>query len=124
MKKLINDCQLIGLYRFLGKKWTMVLFHNIGTVQITFNELLALTKKEINPTILSSTLKSLIAFNIIKKEKINKRVSYTLSAEGVVLKKHLHSIKNWAIESGMELPEGCTTEQCICDQIFKENKKK
>jgi len=133
-KPQLKKCELIDLYSFMGKKWTFAMLTNIGTNPITYNEMYSLSKHLINPTLLSNRLKDMIKFNLIKKENINCKTTYTITPEGRKLKEILHQIKLWSIENNYNLPDkcrynaqncecnlpqGCEICSCVCDEIFK-----
>ena len=133
-KNELKKCELIDLYSFLGKKWTFAMFTKIDTTPITYNELYSLSRHLINPTLLSNRLKRMIKFNLIKRAKVNNKITYSITPEGKKLKGLLHPIKAWSIENSYNLPskckfnsinckcglpEGCEICKCVCDEIFK-----
>ena len=120
-----NDivCDLIELYGFLGKKWTVALFHNITDEPVSFNELERLTKGLISPILLSSRLKKMIDFKLIDKKMIDGRPVYQITSEGKKLKDIMHNIKDWAIECNYDLPDICKKKKCFCDYVFDVSKR-
>ena len=111
---VMDDCQIIELYRFLGKKWTVPLLHNIGKDPVSFNTLLKTSQKGLNPTLLSETLKSLVEFKIVEKRR--GREGYVLTEKGTELKSILHQVKDWAIVCEYNLPSMCKAGGCACDR--------
>jgi len=116
------ECELIDLYGFLGKKWTMVLLHNLSAEPISFVKLERISHKTINPTILSNRLKKFVQFKIIKKINIKKKPCYVLTKEGIRLKALFHKIKKIAIQCDYNIPEVCTQDKCHCDEVFENRK--
>ena len=110
----MDECQIIELYRFLGKKWTVPVLHNIGSDPVSFNNLLKTSDKGINPTLLSDMLKTLVEFKIVEKKQ--GREGYVLTEKGADLKTILHEIKDWAIECDYNMPALCKSGGCACDK--------
>lgn len=121
MKDESHGCELIELYKFLGKKWTVPLFHNLKSNPVTYNELNRKTRFLINPTLLSIRIKEFIRFKIVKKSVIDGRISYTLTKRGLKLKDLLHEIKDLAIKWDYNIPDKCKQGICICDTLFEED---
>lgn len=102
----------------------MILFHNITEKPISFNELKKLTQQLISPILLSNRLKEMINFKLIKRIKINNKICYVISEEGIEFKKIMHNMKKWAIKNNYNLPKKCTKKVCACDSILKTSYKK
>ncbi|MFW6014170.1 MAG: winged helix-turn-helix transcriptional regulator [Candidatus Nanoarchaeia archaeon] len=106
-KNKCMQCDLIKLHNLVGKKWSVELFHYITNEPVSFNELWRLNDRLASPILISRRLKELQEFKLIKKEKINKRLVYTITKEGQGLKNVLHLLKKWGIENNYNLPSGC-----------------
>ncbi len=114
----IEECEVIALYEFLGKKWTITLLHNLGSEPLSYNDLRHLTHHLVNPTLLSQRLKGFVAFKVVTKSTMGKNTFYTLTPRGTMLKAHLHRIKWWAIEAEYRMPAKCRQGICVCDNGF------
>jgi DNA-binding HxlR family transcriptional regulator len=115
-----DECQLIKLYGLLGKKWSAPLLHNLSEAPISFNELRRMTHQKINPTLLSRRLQDFVRFRIARKTTADGRIVYTLTREGVELKRLLHEIKRWSIHANYALPAVCARGECLCSKAFKD----
>lgn len=117
MKKEIQNCELIELYRFLGKRWTVEILHNINEQGVSFNELKKKSNALISPILLSNRLKTLVKFKIIKKTKVEK-TKYFLTRQGTELKEIMHTLKAWSIKADFSLPDICKDGKCQCEIVF------
>tara|TARA_Y100000310_G_C20698277_1_gene827274 strand:- start:5742 stop:6125 length:384 start_codon:yes stop_codon:yes gene_type:complete len=123
MSKIKNECGILDLHRFLGKRWTYSLMHNIGDKPISYNQLYNLNKRIINPTLLSDRLKELTKFNIIKKVSDKNRIYYSITGEGKKLKKLLNDIKNISANLNCKIPDQCLEGDCSNCTEFKKLEK-
>ena len=114
----IHSCQIIKLWKFLGKKWTVALLHNLSKNPVNYNHLLSVFGKKINPTLLSNRLHEFIEFKIVEKVQINGSWYYRITPMGSELKAQLHVIKNLAIKSDYSIPALCTKNACLCHEAF------
>ena len=112
-------CDLTELHSFLGSKWAYALLTNIGTRPVSYNELQAISKRTINPTLLSKRLKDMVRFKIISKENTEVKIVYMITSQGMRLKELLHEIKVWAEESDCCIPEKCKGKECVCREGFE-----
>ncbi len=113
-------CGMIDLYKLFGKKWSYALFYNIDVIPISFNEIDRMSKKKINPTLLSKRLKELVGFKLIKKKILNNRTYYSITKEGKELKSLLKQIKDFCRQIGYELPQECRDTDCENCGVFRE----
>lgn len=99
---LENDicfCSIEGIMGILSKKWALLIISAIGNSQrLRYNEL---EKRlgEISPKTLADRLKELENANIVKREafaEIPPRVEYSLTEEGVELRKAITPLMEWA----------------------------
>jgi len=114
-------CDLLDLHSLFGKKWTYGLFYSITLKGSTYNELFTATDKKINETLLSSRLKELMGYNLIKKEIKDGHTCYSSTAFGEKLKKSLMNIKSLIEENGCCTPEQCKGKDCSNCPSFKKN---
>jgi DNA-binding HxlR family transcriptional regulator len=92
-------CPLEGVINVISKKWALLMINAIGNCErIRFNDL---TKElgGISPKTLSDTLKELHKEGLIKREsfaEIPPRVEYSLTKDGVELRKSIIPLLKWA----------------------------
>ncbi len=92
-------CSIEGIMGIMSKKWALLIISAIGNNQkLRYNEL---EKRlgEISPKTLADRLKELENANIIKREafaEIPPRVEYSLTEEGVELRKAIMPLMKWA----------------------------
>lgn len=106
-KNKCMQCDLIKLYNFIGKKWTIELFHYITDEPVSFNELWKFNERMASPILVSRRLKKMQEFNLIKKVKVGNKVAYKITNKGQELKNIMHLLKDWAIKNNYNLPAGC-----------------
>lgn len=116
----IRECDIIKIYSFLGKEWTIILLHNINDEPLSFNNIQRMFHKKINPTLLSLRLKDFVKFKILVKKTVNGKLCYSITPEGLKLKKLLHDIKDWAIQCEYSVPNECLKGECICKYVFSD----
>jgi DNA-binding HxlR family transcriptional regulator len=92
-------CPLEGVIDVISKKWALLIVNAIGNNgRLRFNGLI----KEldgVSPKTLSDTLKELQAEDLIKREsfaEIPPRVEYSLTEDGVELRKSIIPLLKWA----------------------------
>ena len=92
-------CPLKGVIDVISKKWALLIINAIGNYgRLRFNRLM----KElhgISPKTLSDTLKKLQAEGLIKREsfaEIPPRVEYSLTKDGIDLRKSIVPLLEWA----------------------------
>ena len=117
MKKSDSFCPLLSLQRLLGKKWTLPLFFELGNSPCSFNYLKKRTNNEINPSLLSQTLKDLERFEVISKVT-NDKVYYKLTKRGQELVEVLKSLKDWGEKYGLA-KEDCRCKSCMTCCLFE-----
>lgn len=109
-------CPLEEVMSIIGKKWTLLIINGIGIYEkLRFSRLM---KKlhNISPKTLSMKLKELQAENLIKREyfkEIPPRVEYSLTKEGVELRKSIIPILEWTIK---HIIDSGRTVECECNK--------
>lgn len=92
-------CPLEGVIDTIGKKWTLLVINAIGNRgKLRFNEILE-ELKGISPTTLANTLKSLEKEKLVNRvlfPQIPPRVEYSLTKDGVELRKAIIPLLKWA----------------------------
>ena len=61
----------------------------------------------------------MIEFDIIKKEVINGKITYSLTENGVRLRDLLLNLNNWFKDSGCKIPKECKNRDHICELVFR-----
>lgn len=115
--RIICICPLEGIIDLVSKKWSLLIINEIGNHnRIRYNEL----KKElgiISPKTLSDMLKELNKHGLITKEIYNEipiRAEYSLTNDGVELRKSIIPLLKWA-----RLKKGTVLAKCSCSKIEK-----
>lgn len=92
-------CPLEGVIDVISKKWALLIVNAIGNNErLRFNTLME-ELRGISPKTLSDTLKELKIEGIIKREsfaEIPPRVEYSLTQDGVELRKSIIPLLRWA----------------------------
>jgi DNA-binding HxlR family transcriptional regulator len=92
-------CPLEGIIDVIGKKWALLIINAIGNFEkLRFNDLMEALGR-ISPKTLSDTLKELQVEGLIKREsfaEIPPRVEYSLTQDGVELRKSIIPLLKWA----------------------------
>jgi DNA-binding HxlR family transcriptional regulator len=92
-------CPLEGIIDVISKKWALLIINAIGNYgKLRFNNLMQ-ELGNISPKTLSDTLKELLKEGIIKRDsfaEIPPRVEYSLSQDGVELRKAIIPLLKWA----------------------------
>ena len=92
-------CPLEGIIDTIGKKWPLLVVNTIGNNgRLRFKQMTD-ELKGISPTTLTDTLKELQREGLIKREsfaEIPPRVEYTLTRDGVHLRKAILPLLRWA----------------------------
>jgi len=92
-------CPLKGVIDVISKKWALLIINAIGNYgRLRFNRLME-ELHGISPKTLSDTLKELQAEGLIKREsfaEIPPRVEYSLTKDGIDLRKSIMPLLKWA----------------------------
>ena len=92
-------CPLKGVIDVISKKWALLIINAIGNYgTLRFNRLME-ELHGISPKTLSDTLKELRAEGLIKREsfaEIPPRVEYSLTKDGIDLRKSIIPLLKWA----------------------------
>jgi len=105
-------CPLEGVIDVISKKWALLIVNALGNSEkLRFNDL---TEElgGISPKTLSDTLKELQAQGLIKREsfaEIPPRVEYSLTKDGVELRKSIIPLLKWAATRENVNKERCTS---------------
>jgi DNA-binding HxlR family transcriptional regulator len=116
-------CPLGGIIELISKKWALLIINTIGNDgTLRFNRLQE-RLDGINPKTLSSRLKEIESYGIIKREffsEIPPRVEYSLTNEGKELRKAMESLLEWVYRYDMKFEKGSTS----CDAAYNNRKRK
>ncbi len=92
-------CPLKGVIDVISKKWALLIINAIGNYgTLRFNRLME-ELRGISPKTLSDTLKELQAEGLIRREsfaEIPPRVEYSLTKDGIDLRKSIVPLLEWA----------------------------
>ncbi|PVX26413.1 MAG: transcriptional regulator [Candidatus Bathyarchaeum sp.] len=106
-------CPLKGVIDLISKKWALLIINALGNCgTLRFNKLME-TLNGISPKTLSDTLKELQAEGLINREsfaEIPPRVEYSLTNDGVELRKSIIPLLEWTANRNGIDKERC--EQC------------
>ena len=108
-----KECDVLKLYKLLGKKWTIELFFNIDDDPASYNQLFSLFGHTISPTLLSKRLKELSDFNLINKKNVSWKNLYIITTKGEELKNIILKSKIWLYSYENNIPK-----ECIKDDKF------
>jgi len=103
-------CPLEGVIDVISKKWALLIVNALGNCgKLRFNDLMG-ELGGISPKTLSDTLKELQIQGLIKREsfaEIPPRVEYSLSRDGVELRKSIIPLLKWAATRENRNKERC-----------------
>ena len=106
-------CPLKGIIDLISKKWALLIINALGNSRkLRFNKLME-TLSGISPKTLSDTLKELQAEGLIAREsfaEIPPRVEYSLTKDGVELRKSIIPLLEWTANREHVDKERC--EKC------------
>ena len=102
-EKQICICPLKGVIDLISKKWALLIINTLGNHgKLRFNKLME-TLQGISPKTLSDTLKELQSEGLINREsfaEIPPRVEYSLTKDGVDLRKSIIPLLEWTANRG------------------------
>jgi len=103
-------CPLKGIIDVISKKWALLIINTIGNHgKLRFNKIME-NLQGINPKTLSDTLKDLQTEGLITREsfaEIPPRVEYSLTNDGIELRKSIIPLLEWTANRG-------TTDKTRC----------
>ncbi|MFA5364958.1 MAG: helix-turn-helix domain-containing protein [Candidatus Bathyarchaeia archaeon] len=103
-------CPLRGVIDIISKKWSLLIINTIGNNgRLRFNQIME-TLHGISPKTLSDTLKDLQSEGLIQREsfaEIPPRVEYTLTNDGVELRKSIIPLLEWTANRSRIDKERC-----------------
>jgi len=104
-------CPLEGVIDVISKKWSLLIVNALGNNgRLRFNGLME-DLKGISPKTLSDTLKELQAEGLVTREsfaEIPPRVEYSLTQDGVELRKSIVPLLKWAATRTRSCEENCS----------------
>ena len=97
--KISDECPVLELYNLLGKKWTCPLLMNIKEERYySFGDIIKLTSRQINRTLLSNLLKEMTKYNILACGDSG----YKITEKGVKVKNILCDLKKLILKDFSE----------------------
>lgn len=109
-----NYCGIRELYKQLGKRWSLILLHNFNGQPLSFNDLYSITKGRISNSLLSLRIKEFRDLGLITPVDHKNKKKYLLTERGSDLKKILLTIRGWGQNSGLIVPEKCSSDEFLC----------
>jgi len=104
-------CPLEGVIDTIGKKWPLLVINAIGNRgRLRFNQMMD-ELKGISPTTLTEMLKELQKERLIRREsfaEIPPRVEYSLTRDGVELRKAILPLLEWASTRSSHTKRKCS----------------
>ena len=104
-------CPLKGIIDIISKKWALLIINTLGNSgKLRFNQIME-TLNGISPKTLSETLKELQTEGLISREsfaEIPPRVEYSLTNDGVELRKSIIPLLEWTANREHVNKERCT----------------
>ena len=119
-------CPLKGVIDVISKKWALLIINAVGNYgTLRFNRLVE-ELHGISPKTLSDTLKELQAEGLAKREsfaEIPPRVEYSLTRDGIDLRKSITPLLEWAATRNNINKEKCvpTYQGMSAHQVKKQN---
>ena len=114
--KLADDCPVLELYHLLGKKWTCPILMSIEKdKEYTFEDIIKLTSRQINRTLLSNLLKEMLEFDLIKYNDSY----YMITDKGIVSRGILEDLKKLVLD-GYSEDEICFLRSNCLVSTFKD----
>lgn len=109
-------CPVLEVCHLLGKKWMCPLIVNFEPKKCySFEEIVKLSSRQINRTLLSNLLKDMIAFDLI----INKENCYLLSKKGIGIKNVLEELKDVILVDYTEEQKNEFKDRCLVHSFKK-----
>jgi len=111
--KHICLCPLEGVIDTISKKWALLIVNAIGNRErLRFNQMMS-ELEGISPTTLTDTLKELQREGLIRREsfaEIPPRVEYSLTEDGLALRKAIVPLLKWASERSNNGGKKCAAD--------------
>lgn len=103
-------CPLSGIIETIGKKWALLAINALGDRgKLRFNQLME-DLKGISPKTLADILKELQKEGLIKRDafaEVPPKVEYSLTEDGVELRKAIIPLLEWAASRERFVEKGC-----------------
>lgn len=103
--KLLDKCPIQGVIDIVSKKWALLIVGVIGNYgRLRYTEIMQ-HLKGISPKTLADTLKELGTSKIVTRASFNEippRVEYSLTYDGVQLRKAIIPLIEWAVARSKE----------------------
>jgi len=104
-------CPLHGLLDVIARKWSLLVIAVLGNEGEKGSNELQRELKGVSAKTLSSTLKALAAYNIVKRRveqtTTPPRVLYSLTEDGAKLRQHLIPLLKWISQKGAKKAPWC-----------------
>lgn len=105
-------CPLKGIIDVISKKWSLLIINTLGNYgKLRFNKIME-SLSGISPKTLSDTLKDLQNEGLIQRESFSEippRVEYSLTTDGVDLRKSIIPLLEWTATRSTKSKERCAS---------------
>ena len=105
-------CPLKGIIDIISKKWALLIINTLGNSgKLRFNQIMG-TLSGISPKTLSETLKELCSEGLVNREsfaEIPPRVEYSLTNDGIELRKSIIPLLEWTANRSTNSKELCAS---------------
>lgn len=110
-----NKCIVLHYYELMGKKWSYPILYNLERdKEYSFEDLIRMTNRKINRTLLSDLLKEFIELEIIRKQEH----SYFLTKKGIELKGIMEEVKEVLLKNFDKVPKKWQ-DDCLIKKLNK-----
>ncbi len=108
------DCPVLEVCHLLGKKWMCPLIVNFKPNKCySFEEIIKLSSRRINRTLLSNLLKDMISFELLH----NEGNCYSLTKKGFDIKSVLNNLKDIVLIDYSEAEKRKFKENCLVNSF-------
>lgn len=115
--KKMCDCPVLSVCHLLGKKWICPLIINLKPDKCyNFEEIIKLSSRQINRTLLSNLLKEMISLDIVH----NSSDCYCLSDKGIKIKSILEELKEIILVDYSERQRKEFKDSCLVNSFKNE----
>jgi DNA-binding HxlR family transcriptional regulator len=112
-------CPLGGIIELISRKWALLVINTIGNNgTLRFNQIMK-NLDGINPKTLSSRLREIEEFGLVERRsyaEIPPRVEYTLTDEGMELRKAIVPLMEWTYKHDEDAERGTTPCDVAADR--------
>ena len=113
-KDYLIDCPVLEVCHLLGKKWMCPLIVNLKPDKCySFEEIIKLSSRQINRTLLSNLLKDMISFELLN----NEGNCYSLTKKGFDIKSVLDNLKEIVLVDYSDVEKRKFKDNCLVNSF-------